>query len=411
MIFFVCVFICDSSLIERSHRDRGPPRSRRGRRRQHSGRRRVLSRTNPGSSSTNARAGCALRVRRHPARRPSRRLAPFLRSGFGGGRSRDRRRAVRGRYRRASRVGPKPRRDRPRLGTPTRAMSSRARERRSPARSGRARRGAEDPRRARRTGPPPTRRRPSVPALERAFASRPVGRSSASSPASSSSPGDHLASPPRPRVIDAARAGDEPTAAALAHAPRAPERVRTGRDRRVPADLVLRRAGRRGGKKPGGARRSRLDESPGLTSPPTADSRVAHNHGFDDERGDCGVTLRDHLAYRYEILEIVGKGSFGKVLRCFDHKTGSHAAVLVIRNKKRAPPPGARGGEDLGAAQARAAGRRPRRAAPRRARVTATAAGAWRCASTFTSATTSFPVRAPVEQPVRVLQRPTGSAA
>ena len=87
-----------------------------------------------------------------------------------------------------------------------------------------------------------------------------------------------------------------------------------------------------GGKKPGG-RAKKPSDAPGADLAPGA--ALAHNHGFDDERGDYGVTLRDHLAYRYEILEIVGKGSFGKVLRCFDHKTGSHAAVKVIRNKKR----------------------------------------------------------------------------
>ena len=61
----------------------------------------------------------------------------------------------------------------------------------------------------------------------------------------------------------------------------------------------------------------------------------ALNHGYDDERGDYAIALRDHLAYRFEILEIWGKGSFGQVMRCFDHKTKSIKAVKVIRNKKR----------------------------------------------------------------------------
>ena len=74
-----------------------------------------------------------------------------------------------------------------------------------------------------------------------------------------------------------------------------------------------------GGKKPGG-RAKKPSDAPGADLAPGA--ALAHNHGFDDERGDYGVTLRDHLAYRYEILEIVGKGSFGKVLRCFDHRRG-----------------------------------------------------------------------------------------
>jgi dual specificity tyrosine-phosphorylation-regulated kinase 2/3/4 len=40
-------------------------------------------------------------------------------------------------------------------------------------------------------------------------------------------------------------------------------------------------------------------------------SLLPHNFGYDDERGDYNVVMRDHLAYRYEVLEFLGKGSFG----------------------------------------------------------------------------------------------------
>ena len=45
--------------------------------------------------------------------------------------------------------------------------------------------------------------------------------------------------------------------------------------------------------------------------------------------------LGDHLVYRYEILEVLGKGSFGQVIKAHDNKTGQYVAVKIIRNKKR----------------------------------------------------------------------------
>lgn len=59
------------------------------------------------------------------------------------------------------------------------------------------------------------------------------------------------------------------------------------------------------------------------------------NFGYDDERGDYTIVVGDHLAYRYEIVDVLGKGSFGQVVRCIDHKTGVLVAVKIIRNKKR----------------------------------------------------------------------------
>ncbi|KZT69063.1 hypothetical protein DAEQUDRAFT_302437 [Daedalea quercina L-15889] len=68
--------------------------------------------------------------------------------------------------------------------------------------------------------------------------------------------------------------------------------------------------------------------------PATIDN-AANNHGYDDDRGDYLVVNRDHLAYRYEVIDTLGKGSFGQVLHCRDHCTGESVAVKIIRNKKR----------------------------------------------------------------------------
>ncbi|XP_017328886.2 dual specificity tyrosine-phosphorylation-regulated kinase 4 isoform X1 [Ictalurus punctatus] len=59
------------------------------------------------------------------------------------------------------------------------------------------------------------------------------------------------------------------------------------------------------------------------------------NSGYDDEHGSYLKVLHDHIAYRYEVLEVIGKGSFGQVLKCLDHKTNEMVAIKIIRNKKR----------------------------------------------------------------------------
>ncbi|KAI0822652.1 hypothetical protein BC628DRAFT_655469 [Trametes gibbosa] len=60
-----------------------------------------------------------------------------------------------------------------------------------------------------------------------------------------------------------------------------------------------------------------------------------NNYGYDDERGDYLVINHDHLAFRYEIIDTLGKGSFGQVLHCRDHGSGESVAIKIIRNKKR----------------------------------------------------------------------------
>ncbi|KAF4529528.1 hypothetical protein B566_EDAN015186 [Ephemera danica] len=59
------------------------------------------------------------------------------------------------------------------------------------------------------------------------------------------------------------------------------------------------------------------------------------NGGYDDDNGSYHKVLHDHVAYRYEILEVIGRGSFGQVIRALDHKTNTHVAIKIIRNKKR----------------------------------------------------------------------------
>lgn len=59
------------------------------------------------------------------------------------------------------------------------------------------------------------------------------------------------------------------------------------------------------------------------------------NSGYDDESGTYLVSAHDHVLYRYEVLKVLGKGSFGQVLKAYDHKTQTHIALKIVRNEKR----------------------------------------------------------------------------
>ncbi|XP_051854461.1 dual specificity tyrosine-phosphorylation-regulated kinase 3 [Antechinus flavipes] len=60
-----------------------------------------------------------------------------------------------------------------------------------------------------------------------------------------------------------------------------------------------------------------------------------NNGGYDDAEGGYIHVPRDHLAYRYEVLKIIGKGSFGQVARVYDHKLHQYVALKMVRNEKR----------------------------------------------------------------------------
>ena len=73
----------------------------------------------------------------------------------------------------------------------------------------------------------------------------------------------------------------------------------------------------------------------GLGSKKVKNNVNSVNYGYDDERGDYKVVIGDHISYRYEILKILGQGSFGQVLRVYDHRDKQKLALKIIRNKSR----------------------------------------------------------------------------
>jgi dual specificity tyrosine-phosphorylation-regulated kinase 2/3/4 len=68
----------------------------------------------------------------------------------------------------------------------------------------------------------------------------------------------------------------------------------------------------------------------GLKSPSGPD-----NYGFDNDQQEYLCDIHDHLAYRFEIVKRIGKGSFGQVFKCFDHKEKEFVALKILKNKKR----------------------------------------------------------------------------
>jgi dual specificity tyrosine-phosphorylation-regulated kinase 2/3/4 len=74
---------------------------------------------------------------------------------------------------------------------------------------------------------------------------------------------------------------------------------------------------------------------PNCDKKPATKDNPTNNFGFDDDRGDYLLVPHDHILYRYEVIDVLGKGSFGQVLQCRDHRTGEMVAIKIIRNKKR----------------------------------------------------------------------------
>jgi len=60
-----------------------------------------------------------------------------------------------------------------------------------------------------------------------------------------------------------------------------------------------------------------------------------NNSGYDDDQSSYKHVPHDHIAYRYEVLKVIGKGSFGQVLKVYDHKSHMLIALKMVRNEKR----------------------------------------------------------------------------
>ncbi|KAG0303390.1 dual specificity protein kinase kns1 [Dissophora globulifera] len=52
---------------------------------------------------------------------------------------------------------------------------------------------------------------------------------------------------------------------------------------------------------------------------------------WDDKEGHYIVVANDDFTARYKIIKLLGQGTFGKVVECFDRETGRHCAIKIIR--------------------------------------------------------------------------------
>ena len=54
----------------------------------------------------------------------------------------------------------------------------------------------------------------------------------------------------------------------------------------------------------------------------------------DDPQGNLIWDKHDHVGFRYEVIEKLGSGSFGEVVKGFDHKTKDLVAIKIIKSNK-----------------------------------------------------------------------------
>lgn len=62
-------------------------------------------------------------------------------------------------------------------------------------------------------------------------------------------------------------------------------------------------------------------------------SNFRSNFGFDDEKGKYKVVIKDHIAYRYEICEVYGIGTFGVVVKALDMMLNTYVALKIVDKK------------------------------------------------------------------------------
>eukprot|EP00045_Choanoeca_perplexa_P012657 m.139436 g.139436 ORF g.139436 m.139436 type:complete len:892 (-) comp16088_c1_seq4:276-2951(-) len=63
-------------------------------------------------------------------------------------------------------------------------------------------------------------------------------------------------------------------------------------------------------------------------------AEVTRNHGWDNEKDDYIIQEDEILTNRYRVLGLLGKGSFGQVVKAHDLHTDTHVAIKIIKNRR-----------------------------------------------------------------------------
>jgi hypothetical protein len=72
-----------------------------------------------------------------------------------------------------------------------------------------------------------------------------------------------------------------------------------------------------------------------FVGPEAEKHNVSSIRDYCDDNGTYRKVRYDHIAYRYEVFETLGSGSFGLVVKCYDHKNKELVAIKIIRNRKK----------------------------------------------------------------------------
>ena len=65
-----------------------------------------------------------------------------------------------------------------------------------------------------------------------------------------------------------------------------------------------------------------------------ANPNINNKFNFNDREGYYQFQKGYHLNYRYEVIELLGKGSFGEAVKCYDHKNKEIVCIKIINSRE-----------------------------------------------------------------------------